>query len=88
MVLFWPLDGTGVLQHRSGQTFKEALGFGNNKRQEEESLGQGDEVQTRPDDPLLREDAGVATRAGTTDRYGSGNRGWTHRAVYRGYLLF
>ena len=44
----------------SSHRFKEALSFGENTKKEEEGLGQGDEVQTRPDDPVLREDAGLA----------------------------
>lgn len=52
MVFFSLSDGAGVLQLCSSHIFKEALSFGD-KKQKEEGLCQGDEVQARPDDPLL-----------------------------------
>ena len=60
-------------------TFKEADSFGEDNQKEEESLCQGDEVQARPDDPILREDAGVAAGEGPALR----DRGRNHRRYYR-----
>ena len=68
-------------------TFKEADSFGEDKQKEEESLSQGDEVQARPDDPLLLEDAGVAAGEGPALRYRRGDHSRNYPRVRRWQLF-